>query len=284
MRTRPLAALAASLLALAACSDAATGPGAAAPQVAARGTALVATFTCRQDMVKGTSQCDPAGPSLPDGVRGYILAGSDFSLLPHSTSYNSTTEIASHRRYVKNQFNQDIGTSDGITVDPIRVFVISGPNVTGGTGSADVRNPDGYGTFTASGQPYWNVPEIVTTGLFTSSNYLWEFDVDNTVTSWEYTVALEAPIPFPYGWVGQSTTGGQGTTLNVSQTNQWSATHYNARGTPISGVTFTWSSSDPSVATVSSTGLVTAVSVGTARIYATSSSNGVVGSANVYVS
>ena len=48
----------------------------------------------------------------------------------------------------------------------------------------------------------------------------------------------------------------------------------NARGTPISGVTFTWSSSNPSVATVSSTGLVTAVSVGTARIYATSSSNG----------
>ncbi len=56
----------------------------------------------------------------------------------------------------------------------------------------------------------------------------------------------------------------------VGQTQQFTAVAQDAGGNPISGVTFTWSSSNTSIATVNgSTGLATAVAVGTATITAT---------------
>ncbi len=67
------------------------------------------------------------------------------------------------------------------------------------------------------------------------------------------TVTVTPPNP---------TITGLGTTLQLT------ATGY-AGATPVPGVAFTWSTSDPAVATVSATGLVTAVAAGTAVITAT---------------
>lgn len=55
----------------------------------------------------------------------------------------------------------------------------------------------------------------------------------------------------------------------VGQTQQFTAVAKDAGGNVISGVTFTWSSSDTAVATVNNSGLATAVAVGTATITAT---------------
>jgi alpha-tubulin suppressor-like RCC1 family protein len=55
----------------------------------------------------------------------------------------------------------------------------------------------------------------------------------------------------------------------IGQTVQYAAVAKDARGKTIIGQTFTWASSAPSVATVSATGLVTAVENGTATITAT---------------
>ncbi|GIW26886.1 MAG: hypothetical protein KatS3mg070_0249 [Meiothermus sp.] len=55
----------------------------------------------------------------------------------------------------------------------------------------------------------------------------------------------------------------------VGQTQQFTAVAKDADGNVISGVTFTWSSSDTAVATVNNSGLATAVAVGTATITAT---------------
>jgi hypothetical protein len=63
----------------------------------------------------------------------------------------------------------------------------------------------------------------------------------------------------------------------VGETQQFTAVAKDASGNTISGVTFTWSSSDTSVATVDSNGLATAVAVGTATI--TASAGGKSGSA-----
>lgn len=60
-------------------------------------------------------------------------------------------------------------------------------------------------------------------------------------------------------------------TLSVGQTMQASASARDAQGTPISGTTFTWTTSNASVATISSYGLVTAVATGTVAIHAASS-------------
>lgn len=66
------------------------------------------------------------------------------------------------------------------------------------------------------------------------------------------------------------------TSLNVGQTATFSATPKDGHGLVLTGRTITWSSSAPNVASVSSSGVVTAVSAGTAVINATS--EGVVGS------
>ena len=60
-------------------------------------------------------------------------------------------------------------------------------------------------------------------------------------------------------------------TLIPAATLQLTATPVDAAGSPVSGQTVAWSSSAPTVATVSSAGLVTAMAIGTTSVTATSS-------------
>jgi uncharacterized protein YjdB len=69
------------------------------------------------------------------------------------------------------------------------------------------------------------------------------------------------------------------TSLSVGQTTQASAVAKDAQGNPMTGVSFTWTTSNPGVATVSSTGMVSAVAAGNATISAAAS--GVIGSMSV---
>ena len=69
--------------------------------------------------------------------------------------------------------------------------------------------------------------------------------------------------------------------LTVGQTGQLTATLRDAGGNTLTGRTVTWSSNQPSQATVSGSGLVTAVGAGTATITATS--EGQSGTASVTV-
>nr|MDQ2667489.1 DNA/RNA non-specific endonuclease [Gemmatimonadota bacterium] len=61
-------------------------------------------------------------------------------------------------------------------------------------------------------------------------------------------------------------------TIDPGATQQFTATAYDSSSAPITGVTFTWASSTPSVATVNATGLATGVSAGATNITATSGS------------
>lgn len=71
------------------------------------------------------------------------------------------------------------------------------------------------------------------------------------------------------------------TLVSLNETSQLTATARDANNTAMSGLTFTWGSSDEAVATVSSSGLVTAVSNGSVTI--TASAEGVSGTALVQV-
>ncbi|HEX2092168.1 MAG TPA: DNA/RNA non-specific endonuclease [Longimicrobiaceae bacterium] len=71
-------------------------------------------------------------------------------------------------------------------------------------------------------------------------------------------------------------------TVTVGSTQAFMAKAFNAFGQEISGVAFTWTSSNTAVATVSGTGVATAVAAGTANITATAP-NGVSGSAALTV-
>jgi uncharacterized protein YjdB len=72
------------------------------------------------------------------------------------------------------------------------------------------------------------------------------------------------------------------TTLAIAQTTQATAVPKDSKGTPLTGRTVTWSSSSPNIATVSATGLITAVAAGTVAIKATV--DGVVGTLGITVS
>lgn len=73
-----------------------------------------------------------------------------------------------------------------------------------------------------------------------------------------------------------------GATLkSIGETLQLSASASDASGTTISGKTFTWLSSDENSVSVSSSGLVTAVAVGSAIVTATT--DGVGGTARIFV-
>lgn len=71
-------------------------------------------------------------------------------------------------------------------------------------------------------------------------------------------------------------------TISVGGTQQFTATGFDANNQPMTGLTFTWGTSDGSVATVNSTGLAMGVAAGDADISATSGT--IVGSALLHVS
>jgi uncharacterized protein YjdB len=70
-------------------------------------------------------------------------------------------------------------------------------------------------------------------------------------------------------------------TLGVGATQQFAATLRDAAGATLTGRTVTWSSSNTAISTVSATGLMTALSIGTATITATS--EGKTGTASVTI-
>jgi uncharacterized protein YjdB len=74
----------------------------------------------------------------------------------------------------------------------------------------------------------------------------------------------------------------QSTSLVTGQTQQLLATLKDSNGDVLSGLTITWSSSNPSVATVSDTGLVTGIAPGSATI--TAKVDGKTGTALITVS
>ena len=77
------------------------------------------------------------------------------------------------------------------------------------------------------------------------------------------------PPPGPVAVASVEVTPAADTLTALGQTQQLSATALDGQGNPVSGVTFTWSSSDESLATVSETGLVTALGTGQVQITAT---------------
>jgi uncharacterized protein YjdB len=96
------------------------------------------------------------------------------------------------------------------------------------------------------------------------------------------TITVNAPPPPPAPVVTTVAVSPASATLNVGATSQLGAQARDANGAAMSGVTFTWSSSNTAVATVSNSGLVTAVGAGSATIRATAP-NSVQGSAAITV-
>lgn len=78
----------------------------------------------------------------------------------------------------------------------------------------------------------------------------------------------EVSIVEPAPQVTRVTVSPETTTLNVGTTAQLTAQAFDGSGTELTDVTFAWTSTDQGIATVSSSGLVTAKAVGSALVIA----------------
>lgn len=167
------------------------GPGAA--------TDLQAALSCEVDIRGGTLSC-----TLPEGesgtAAGAIIGGQDeFVLLESSgVSYDPADPdgpVFKANVAIRNFLTQAIGTTDGITPDPdgIRIFFHTAPQVTEGSGSITVRNPDGTGSFSGSDQPYFQYNAILAPGEGTG-NKSWQWDVPETVVRFSFHVGVSASV------------------------------------------------------------------------------------------
>jgi hypothetical protein len=261
---------------LSACSDEPTGASGSAP----RGGFIASTYVCSVTVATGQLRCvSTQGQETAGGAtrrRALILGGSNVSLATRNTYYDGVS-VFTFEAAVTNQIGQKLGTTDGSTVDAdgIRVFFTSGPTVTSGSGTISVV-PDGYASFTMSNQAYYEYDQILSPSA-QSSWRTWTFQVSPTVVSFSFVVYVYAAVQYPNGWVGVSPSS---VGMYVDEEALLTAQLYNVYGAVDNTATFTWSSDNDAVATVSS-GLVLAIDRGDATITATAGTRS--GTAHVHV-
>jgi hypothetical protein len=245
-----------------------TGGGASIP---------LAQLTCSVSVAARTVACK-APEATTTGARGDIIYGGQDIFVVSTTSsvnYDAPTQKFTFNLKLRNLIRQAIGTTDGVTADPsgVKVFFHQLPTVTSGTGTIAIDNADAVGTFTAANQPYYAYVQLIDSYL-ESANKLWQFDVPPTVATFEFKLYISSPVQFPHGWIDVSEP-----VFSLRRT--YSKTLFGVVrdqfGRVIPGAVVTWSSANPTLATVNAAdGTVTGALPGTVDIVA-SSTNDVLG-------
>lgn len=237
---------------------------------------IVGALTCTADVAEPSLSCDRR--KLTPGMLGprFLIVGGQgvfVELVSSNPSYDPVAEIFQADVQVANRLGDDtgigqqLGTPDEIEITGVRVFFHTGPSVTNGSGTVTVRNEDGTGEYTGVDQPYHEY-DVVLPPWFISSAKTWEWDVPNTVNSFVFEVYVEADVPHANGFVQTDPVWAY---MSVGSSTTLSASIRDHLNRPVSG-TITWTSLDPSIATVnSSTGQVSAQSGGIVDIIASSS-------------
>jgi hypothetical protein len=263
---------------LAACSDGSPTGGLADGR---RSGYVTSAYICSVTVATGELRCGPAEGAAPAGPipkRRALIMGSTYARLnSRNLSYDGVS-VFTFEAAVTNLIGQKIGTTDGSTLDAagIRVFFTSGPTVTSGSGTVTV-SPDGYATFTSSSQAYYEYDEVLSPNA-QSSFRTWTFQVPPTVNNFTFTVFVYAAVQYPNGWVGITPAN---TYLYLDEEAFLTARLYNVVGAVDNTATFTWSSDNETVATVSS-GLVHANDAGDATITATTGTRSSTAHVHVY--
>jgi hypothetical protein len=147
---------------------------------------------CSVGVRDGSMVCEPAGPR---GLRRQIILGGqglNVRLRTTNVSYDGVGDLLTADISVQNLLDQPIGT-DGTGTYGVRVFFVSGPTVTEGSGSVQVL-ADSVGTFTASNQKYYVYPEVIQPrGV--SSPVTWSFSVPAEAIRFDFTVLVETRAP-----------------------------------------------------------------------------------------
>ena len=128
------------------------------------------SLSCQADVRSGSISCTAPGANL-GGASGALIGGQGVYVLLESMNVSYDPAAADGPTFsanvaIRNYLTQPIGTADGITPDPdgIRIFFVSEPQVTAGTGVVTVRNADGTAEFTSADQPYFRYDAPLASG------------------------------------------------------------------------------------------------------------------------
>ena len=234
---------------------------------AAEGSAAPAQFEqrieCTADVRSSAVRCGDLAPSAGASSHDIILGNQGGFVKLTSSNVQVNGQVFAFDVTVQNKLAQAIGTTDGVNVSSsgIRVFFASGPTVTGGTGTMDFANPsngglpmyDGLATFTASNQPYYVYNQMLLPG-WTSAGKQWRLRFDPGVQTFSFTLLVSAPVQLEQGYV---TGHPHVVTLAQGEAKAIGGTVVTGAGTPIPGRTITYTSSDPALAAVDASGIVT---------------------------
>ncbi len=232
------------------------------------------SVTCTADVAAGDISCGdvPVLEGEPGSQPQQIVFGGqglfvDLISSPTSISYDGA--IFEADVWVRNRIPQGIGTANGFDLTGVRVFFITDPVVTSGTGTVTVNNPDDFGTFTAPNQPFFQYDQFLHRPFLNvffseSSPKLWKWNVPSTVGTFAFEVAVDADVVFPNGFVMMTPASAE---LSVGvNTVTVAGVAVDAVGQATSSPV-TYTSADESIATVDlNSGLVTPQAAGVVDI------------------
>jgi len=205
----------AALALLAACGDRAGNPATPVEQPVDLPRNAVAALRCTASVAQATVTCDPLGLTpTANGVRAsaHVLGGQGtyLRLTSSGVAYNGGTSVYSFNVTVQNLATLALATADGTTrhANGVQVFFASAPVATVGSGEITVANATGQGTFTATGQDYFQYGgsiggvdqgELGADGVLSTAEVStaknWQLNMPATVTTFAFTlyVATETP-------------------------------------------------------------------------------------------
>jgi hypothetical protein len=228
----------------------------------------IASVSCVANVMSQSVKCGTARAPSTNALPDLIVGGQNVyvKLTSNNVAYNSGTGQFTFNTTVQNLIPQPLGTTDGTTIDPngVRTFFENGPTATGGTGSVSVV-PDGFGTFTGAGQPYYQYLELLTQNQISGARG-WTLIMPPTVTSMAFDVLVSAPVQFPNGYVDITPIA---PLIHPDVATPLTFSVKTAVGNPLPGQTVTWSTGDANTATVDASGVITPLRAGSTAITAT---------------
>jgi len=170
-----------------ACSDSPTKPNDAKPIEPMSALALI---SCIGDATSNAISCAPATNAT--SLRGNLIIGGQGVYLKMSadpTTVPGPNSVTITNVRLENLLAQPLGTADGVseTLDGIRIFFHD-------LGNVSVANPDGYGDFTGSHQPYFQYAGALKSGS-TSAPRDWTLTLAPGTTTYSFLVYVSGAVP-----------------------------------------------------------------------------------------